>query len=188
MISERALESFEWLFENSVRENCISDNDDVCVVSSWSDAVPSSLVTRELVLLNIATYIFRVVTLIEFSKDKSTIAHLSRVLRRPESELQGQALQDAYAEFINMICGSVNRKLGQEFRHVGMSTPFVVDATCANYLHILKPTATRSYEFVVNDFARYRLTICVCVASERKLDFNVDRTHQEEESGELEFF
>ena len=190
MISANSIASIDWLFERSVRENSSSYPDDACIITNVSH-LPSGVTeeNRELVVLNISSYVFRIVAMIEFSKNKSTIAHLARTLRRPESELEGQALLDAYAEFINMICGAVNRKLCNEFRHVGMSTPFFIDHKCANSLSMLNPTATRCFEFVIDELTRYKLTVCVCVGKEKSLDFVVDRNDQEDVSnGELELF
>lgn len=191
MITASALSSIDWLFEKAAQESSTAGPGDSCIVTELppDSAFASKPKNRELVVLNISSYIFRIVTLIEFDKDASTISHLAKTLRRPESELVGQALVDAYAELVNMICGAVNRSLCTEFRHGGMSTPFFIDTDCANYLSVLNPTSIRAFEVVINEVTRFKLIACICVVREKTLDFNIDRSYQEDvATGELELF
>lgn len=190
MITEQALSSIEWLFERSVHENSLVDAEDTCTVNSLADA--SSAIAPEnaiLVALNIASYAFRIVILTEFKHDHSTIALLAKILKRPENELEGQVLHDACAEFVNILCGTVNRKLCTEFKHIGMSTPFFIDAACASYLSVLNPAAIRSLAFRINESAQFKLLLCVCVDKASSIDFSIDRTVDEDvATGALELF
>lgn len=189
MITASATSSIEWLFEESVRENSCAGSEDRCTMTqpSIQELLPKP--ENRLVVLNISSYIFRIVALIEFDEHPLTVAHLAKMLRRPENELEGQTLLDAYAEFFNMVCGAVNRKLSNKFKHVGMSTPFFINTACASYLSILNPAATRSFQVNINEQARFKLTVCTCVAKEKTLDFNIDRTAKKDVStGELELF
>ncbi len=191
MITANAISSIEWLFDKSVRENCSLGSEDRCTVTSLNESAEFSKPgKRKLVVLNISSYIFRIVALIEFQSDASTVEQFAKILRSSDMKLEGQALLDAYAEFTNMICGAVNRKLCTEFRHAGMSTPFFLDSSCASYISMLNPATTRSYEVVINEMPHFRLTLCVCVARDKTLDFNIEQSDDQEESatGELEFF
>ncbi len=191
MITASALSSIEWLFEKSVRENSCVDPEDSCVVISLPEVASiSKLVNRKLVVLNLSSYIFRIVALIEFNSDVSTLEYMAKISRSPDKKLDDHALLDAYAEFVNMICGAVNRRLNAEFGHVGLSTPFFLDSACVSYLSLLNPTAIKSFEFVINGLAHFRLTACICVARDETLDFEIDQSDDQEDasSGELEFF
>ena len=192
MITEGAMSSIEWLFENSVRENASSDADASECIISRIDELPSNSKgdNKKLVVLNISYYTFRIVVLVEFNSNAASTENFSQIVRSTGGQLEGQALLDSYAEFVNMLCGSVNRKLCSEFRHIGMSTPFYLDGSCVNYLSILNPTAVKSFEVAIREVACFRLTMCFCVASDKLVDFEIERssTQEVESSGELEFF
>jgi len=193
MITANAISSIEWLFEKSVRENSCVGPEDNCIVTSLPELASSTKPeNRKLVVLNISSFIFRIVALIEFDSNPSTTAHLAKILRSPDMRLEGQTLLDAYAEFVNMICGAVNRRLSAELRHVGMSTPFVLDSASAGYLPMLRPTKTKSFEVAVNETNFFKLTLCICVADDNSLNLNIDqsdKSDQEDHStGELELF
>jgi hypothetical protein len=190
MITASAISSIESMFEHSVRENSRVGAEDGCVITRLPGLAPADKPgNRKLVVLNISSFIFRMVVVAEFDSDASTVAHLAKILRIPDANLEGRALLDGYAEFVNMICGTVNRKLCAEFRHAGMSTPFFLDEACATYLAMINPAATRSLEVVINDSAHFRLTICTCVARDIELDFDIARFEQEgDPTGELELF
>lgn len=188
MITATAASSIAWLFEESVRSNS-AGKEDHCAIAMPSSLTPLPTPEANLVVLNISSYLFRIVALIEFDNHPQTIRHLAKMLRRPTIELDGHARHDAYAEFLNMICGTVNRQLSTQFRHVGMSTPFFINAACADYLPTLKPAATKPFEITINQQTRFNLTVCTCVAKGKALDFNIDRnTQQDVSTGELELF
>jgi hypothetical protein len=190
MISASATASIEWLFEKALRDNSILGPEDACVVRIKADMPPPvESATRRLVVLNIASYVFRIVALFDFDTNAATLAHLARIMRRGDEILDGRALLDAFGEFVNRVCGEVNRGLSANFRHAGMSTPFILEHTCLGYLSILKPSHVSSFEVTVNDAARFDVIVCICVDSETSLDFHVDRSAQEDAaSGELELF
>jgi len=190
MISASAIASMEWLFDKALRDNSILGPEDNCVVASQADlALPVGSATHRLVVLNISSYVFRIVALFDFGTDAATVAHLAKIMRRGDEILKGQALLDAFGEFVNRICGEVNRGLSTNFRHVGMSTPFVLENTCVNYLSILKPSQVSTFEVAINDAVHFEAIVCICVDSATSLDFKIDRlAHEETSSGELELF
>ena len=191
MITAKASASIDWLFEKSVRDNSVLDAGDRCVITAKAEmAAPVDGAKRQLVVLNISSYLFRLVALFDFATDAATMAHLARLSRTPDKALEGQALSDAYAELVNMICGAANRGLCAELQHAGMSTPFLLESSCARYLAALAPTRVKTYEVVINDAVRFDFTVCICVAQASTLDFDIDRTEKQEtaSSGELELF
>ncbi|MFA5170094.1 MAG: hypothetical protein WC426_00900 [Sulfuriferula sp.] len=190
MITENAIAAIGWLFEKSARENLSSLSQHDCKVMPLLDT-PKQYVDEKhsLVALNIASYSFRIVVLLDYYPTAAALGYLADVLRIADKKLAGQALFDAQGEFINMLCGVVNRRLSTEFRHVGMSTPFFLSSACGSYVAILKPTHAQSFEVSIDNTPLFKLTLCTCVASGTTLDFHVARTEQEEVStGELEFF
>lgn len=190
MISRDARESIEWLFDKAIREHSVKSAADSCEIQLHvGREAAGSASTAHLVVLNIASYLFRIVALFEFERDGRMKSHLAGLLGRDERTLDEQALFDAYAEFVNMVCGAVNRGLSARF-HAGMSTPFFLESACVDHVAILQPTEILALTATLNDSARFRLTLCIQVASNETLDFHVDRHEEQaqESSGELEFF
>lgn len=190
MITPDAIASIDRLFEKSIRDRSLAGPDDFCEVAIVPDVAPSAVEgKRHLVALTISSYLFRFVALFDFGRDAATLAHLAKLAHSPESALEGQALADAYAELVNMICGGVNRGLSTVFRHSGMSTPFVLESTCAGHLQILDPARYSTFKVTINGSVRFDVLLCVCLAPDTTLDFRVDRDEAEEAAaGELEFF
>lgn len=190
MITQSAIAGIEWLFEKAVRENSVSGPEDSCSLSKL--AVAKEVKDNEkqhLVVLTISSYLFRIVALFQFNKDQATIEHMARLSRSQTPELDEQALVDAYAELVNMVCGAVNRGLGTPFPHIGMSTPYALESSCANYMAALQPQYTQHYEVSVGDSVRFNLSLCLCAGADTSLDFRIDTYEAEEEaSGELELF
>lgn len=189
-VTAMARDALDWAFDKSIRENSVSDPLEPCVVTRLTESPPSTGdEQRQLVVLNMSSYVFRVVALFDFSMDAATRAHLAKLSRTPLARLDGQALLDACSEWVNMICGAVNRGLSARFPHAGMSTPFPLESSCAHHLSLLNPAWTRVFAVEINQSVRYNLNVCVCVASGSTLDFDLDRSAQEDaSSGELELF
>lgn len=190
MITANTIAGIESLFVKSVQDSCVVELGDHCVVRHVESLdSPAESARRKLVVLNISSYVFRIVILFDFDTDAATIAHLAKIARSTEEKMEGQALLDAYAEFANMICGAVNRSLCAQFRHVGMSTPFFLESACVQYVSMLNPTQVQAFEVVINDSVRFDFTVCLCVADDVTLDFNVAHLEQADSSnGELELF
>jgi len=121
MINANTSTAIDWLFEKSVRDNSVPGPEDHCVVTRTTE-IPSTDegAKRKLVVLNISSYVFRIVALFDFDSDAATTAHLAKIARRTDQTLEGQALLDAYTEFVNMICGAVNRGLSAARLDTGM--------------------------------------------------------------------
>ncbi len=195
MITPRASNAIGWLFENAIRETSLTQADGHCRIVAHpplSDATASTDDTvgpRRLVVLNISSYDFRIVALFDFACDGATVSHLAKTVRSEEGALQGQALDDAYAEFVNMICGSVNRGLCSQIQHSGMSTPFTLESSCARYLSLLNSEQVQHYAVTLTEEMHFRFWVCLSSAPQTTLDFDVPRTiAAEEASGELELF
>jgi hypothetical protein len=189
MISQSAKAGIEWLFEKAVRANSVCEGDSCTLVKVAAEVPTSGKVSQQLVVLTISSYLFRIVALFQFHDDAATNEQMVRMTRSQVPDLDAQALSDAYSELVNMVCGAVNRGLGVPFPHIGMSTPYILESSCANYASALEPQYLQRYEVAINDAMRFNLTICLCTGADTSLDFRIDTYEAEEESaGELEMF
>ena len=189
-ITQNAISSIEWLFQKSICDNSLAGQADRCVVTILADSAPIVGNTkRHLVLLNIASHEFRIVTMFHFGTDDATAAYFSAASRGSNKKLGEQILLDAYSELVNMICGGVNRGLRGEFRHIALSTPFVLEASCSKHVSALNCSMTRSIKVVINDSVSFDVIVGVSVAKGTTLDFKIDRMEQERTAcGEMELF
>jgi hypothetical protein len=190
MITAKASAALDWLFEKAIRDNSVLAGGESCTVSRKAEvAAPAEDSQRQLVVLNMSSYLFRIVALFDFDSAAAATAHLARQTMSGDRALEGQARFDACAEFVNMVCGAVNRGLCTAFQHAGMSTPFQLESSCARYLSVLTPSRVQCFEVAVDDGMRFNVTVCVCLAAGTTLDFDVDRSEPEVAAGgELELF
>ena len=194
MIGANAVKSFERLLDRALHDHCSADPADRCVVKflplgAPPQLKPAEMANRRLISLGISSYLFRVVLLFDFASDPATRQYLARSARIDTPMLDGKALNDAYGEFVNMVCGAVNRGLHGEFRHSGMSTPFALESSCCNYLEILQPDAVLTATATINDDVQLRVIAALCGAADVELDFSIETAAlAEANSGELELF
>ena len=194
MMTENTIASINQLFEDSLRATTPTGSEDGCTITFRSDMPLIEENEHCLVVLTLSSYCFRIVTLSNFNKDAATAIHLTKVTRSTQTLLEGQvlagqALLDAYAEFLNMMCGGVNRSLNIAFPDTGMSTPFILEHSCLQHIATLHPSHVQYMDVVINESVRFTLTVCICLSQENALDFRIERSTQENHaSGELELF
>jgi hypothetical protein len=187
MISSTAMASFDWLVRQSLQETCRPGGE--CEISLRARALsePDPAET-DLLLLNISSYQFRLMSLFHFCPDQAWRAQLGSILRSPDAVAE-HAMQDAHGELANMVCGAINRTLAREFRHVGMSTPLRLDPGCLGHFPMLNPDQVWTYAIDFGSGGRFALSICLFLNQGESLDFRLDQHAAEEESaGELELF
>jgi hypothetical protein len=186
MFTPGAITAISQLFENALVEHSRSGPDDDVGVERASVTTATD---GHLVVLNISSYLFRIVAVFEFGTDAASCAHMARLTRSPAPQLEGQALHDACSELVNMICGAVNRNLCTGFRHVGMSTPFVLERSCRDYLSGIAPDEIVTMAVAVNTDMQFGLTLCFCPDRTANVDFVLPPVVEEDTSaGELELF
>ena len=161
-----------------------AQSEDICEVSIASDL--KGMKATKCVVLTISSYLFRLMVLIYFTPDATTKSHFAKANRLHESDMSEQALIDAISEFSNMCCGALSRDLSPIFRHIGMSTPNILDTECASYLHLFKCGHTQHFKVEVNNHAHLHFSLCVSEYSD--IDFEVDTTTEDVSTGELELF
>jgi hypothetical protein len=189
MVSSNAAESIQWLFEKALSEN-IQGSIDLVHRLQESIGFHSRQAIRKnrLFVISIASYQFKIVTLFEFDHDHPGEPN-TRDSDVAQTSFVSSVVRRDPGEFVNMICGSVNRALGEHFPSIGMSTPFQVDASCSDHIHALNPAMTKVFDVCCEHHGKFRVAACVCLTKSSRMDFKVRRDMIEEQvSGELEFF
>ena len=190
MITQTAIASFERLLESALLDHCGPLSDSGGTVRFLpSSATGDGAKNHRLLALSISTFMFRVVMLFDFSPAFLNAGALVKAADAVEPEIKTNAQHDAYPEFVNMVCGYVNRGLQATFRHSGMSTPFVLETGCQAYLSILEPDYVIRAEVALSDSQRMFAMLALCVADGVALDFRAEtEAAADEAAGELELF
>jgi hypothetical protein len=180
MISSQAADSMERIFCRAVQARLPLGTDDNCEVTrekSIRSVLPHT--GENVVILTISSIMFRIIMVLHFEDDASTRAYCNA------QNAEGSLL-DVLLEAWNLCCGAVNQEVLEFFPDLGMSTPYVLGASCVNYLDELKPDYLASFAIEINGCARFTATLGVC--AQGAIDFIASETAIAETNGELELF
>lgn len=177
MISEQAKQSFDFIFKKSVLVNMPKSYDDVCDVISIKNE--AEIVASEFSIITISSPFFRLFVILHFNSQ-------SEKMKNYFSNKDNNSFLDAFLEFCNMCCGFMSRELQPHCGFLGMSTPYVLLNKSSAFIDDLHPNYVNSYKITISEEILLYGTICVCDYG--IVDFKVDTTIVEEDTGELELF
>ncbi len=184
MISERAKDGFDYLLQDALRKNLAASSADVCSVETIEDA--SEMTEKEIVVMSISSYLFRIITFFYFTLNDTTKDQFAKIIKVQVTDLDARAFHDAIGEFGNMYCGSLNRDVGKYFPNVGLSTPNILEKNCAAYITSLDCGHIQHYRVTVNSSVTFHASLCICAYAD--LDFIVEKDAAGVSDGELEMF
>lgn len=184
MISANAKEGFDYMLTAAVKSSFLASPEDTCDVRVIEDT--GDIKEKQVVILTVSSYLFRVLTLVHFTLNQPMKEHLASINRAPVEGMETQDFLDVISECGNICCGALNRELGKFYPHIGMSTPNLLDRNCLDYLQTLHAGYVKHFEVRINDSITMHASLCVCDYAD--LDFVVDKTESTEENGELEMF
>mgnify|MGYP001172379632 FL=1 len=179
MISEHAKHAVNAIFTKAAKANLTVNPEDSIEISQLSDTRLGDLPGKDIVVLTISSYLFRLLTIFHVNPDKATAAYFVK----PDSERQ---FHEVFGEHGNLCVGAMNRDLGNHFLHLGMSTPYALESKCAPFISELKPAYVSHHRIGINADISLHATLCLCAY--KPLDFRIDTSCQDEETGELELF
>ncbi|EJM97758.1 hypothetical protein [Herbaspirillum sp. YR522] len=183
VLSQSAQDGFDLLLGQALRASLVPPGQ-AAELTVLSDL--AGIDERQMVVLTVSSYLFRVMLMFHFTPDVATRAHFARLNQVAPGELGDQAFMDAIAECGNLCCGVLNRDLGNFFPHLGMSTPNVIDSRCAAYLQALNATHVRHLAVDIPDTRRFHVSLCISAHAD--MDFAVSAQEIEVDTGELELF
>ncbi len=184
MISERAKDGFNHLLQESLRKNLVTSSEDVCEIETITDV--SEMKEKEIVVMSISSYLFRIITFFYFTLNDATKGQFAKIIKVQVADIDESAFHDAIGEFGNMYCGSLNRDVGRYFPYVGLSTPNILEKNCAAYITALDCGYVEHYRVTVNRSAEFHASLCICDYAD--LDFVVEKDAEGVNDGELEMF
>jgi hypothetical protein len=184
MITERAKASFDHLLVSSLKSGMPVGGASVSVEPI--DAL-DEIKEKKIVILTVSSYLFRAMVIVYFKPDAATRAYFNRNAAEDAPELTDEEFYDRVAECGNVCCGTLNRRIGEHFPHLGMSTPNILDKDCMRYIDLLDCGLEKHY--MINLEGGLTMYASLCVTAYGKVDFHVDPIIDEDMSvGELEMF
>ncbi len=177
MVSENAKDGLNRIFARAAQASLAIGDADRVTVEPLAMAQPVD--TAHILVLTVASYVFRLLTVFHLNDDSATRDYFARgAPDRDFAEIVG--------EVGNLCCGAMNRELGEHFAHTGMSTPTLLGGACLRFLDELKPAHLARQRIVINDALTLHATLCLCAYA--PIDFRVDAHAAAPVSGALELF
>lgn len=183
MISARATNSFDQMLILGIKASMGEIASADCVVEVLGH--PEEIQESHVVLLTVASYVFRLSVLVYFSHDEPTKAHFANMTHVDPAKMTEQDFLDAIQECSNMCCGTLNRELVHTFPHVGMSTPNIIERECVSYLQSL-PGGHLQHFRVINNIGQ-NFYFAICVRDFADIDFEWAPVEEIDSSGEIKF-
>ena len=184
MISKRARESLDQMVTVGIIACLGGAEAEACKIT----LLPNSAEIQEskVVVLTVASYLFRLFVLIYFSPDESTKTHFASINHIDPAEMTEPELLDAICECGNICCGTLNRELARVYPHVAMSTPNIIERECANYLESLGAGHLQHFRALAGDGKLFHFSLCM--RNYADIDFEWAPEVDAVSAGEMEFF
>jgi hypothetical protein len=186
MITAGASAGFEGLLLQSLKKSMVVMPEDYCEVDVTPDSGGHE--KTSVVVLTSSSYVFRVMVLIYFNDDFETKTHFARRTGVNAEDMQQQDFMDALCEAANMCSGGFNRELGRFYPHIGLSTPNILERSCADHLHALHAGLVRHFRVIVNSATLFHASMCVCDYDTIDFTYIAPAAEDTVAEGELEFF
>ena len=181
MISSRSRESLDQIFSRSLRANLGKSPDDNVELLQLAENQLAAPSEKQVVVFTIASYHFRLIVLFHVDTGKVAEQYFC-----PNDTTR--SVTEVFGEIGNLCCGAINRELGKQFLHLGMSTPYVLDSRCTEYLSSLKPDHVTQYRIDINGVAALHATLCLCQYAPLEFVFDAISATGSEPTGALELF
>ncbi len=188
MITARTIAAIQSAFEQAVRENTRGSTE-ALMITPAPQSCPSEQNGRQLFVLTIAALEFRIVTLFDFCLDTASGNWFANLLGQEGRALAGHTLQDAMAEYVNMVCGAANRLISDDRRRTGMSTPFPLEPASRAQIQCIGTEQTLTLQVHSPQGMRYELLLGLCSTTTANVEFELTQhTSAQSVVGELELF
>nr|WP_315490146.1 hypothetical protein [uncultured Rhodoferax sp.] len=138
------------------------------------------------VMLTVASFVFRLSVMIYFSPDEATRGYFAGVNNVDPAEMNENAFFDAIRECGNICCGTLNRELATVYPHVAMSTPNIIERDCVNHLESLNGGHLQHFRATINGDRQFYVSLCVRDYGD--IDFDWAVAEDATAAGEMEFF
>ena len=179
MVSEQAKQGVNYIFTKAVNANLSMNPSDVVDVVQLPNRCLADTPGKNIIVLTISSYLFRLLTIFHVNSDQATENYFGK--SQPERDFH-----EIFGEIGNLCVGAMNRDMGNHFPHLGMSTPYALESPSLPFISELKPAYISQHQIGINN--NISLFATLCLSAFAPIDFKVDTTVFEEETGMLEMF
>lgn len=184
MISNRVRDSFDQMLMMGIKASMAGSSPETCEIAVLAN--PKEIQETTVVMLTVASFLFRLSVVIYFSSDDAIKAHFASLNNIDPTEMSDQAFLDAMRECGNICCGTLNRELSRVYPHVAMSTPNIIERECVDHLDTLKGGHLQYFRATIDGSKQFHVS--VCVRDYADIDFEWTMVEETTAAGEMEFF
>jgi hypothetical protein len=179
VVSEQAKQGVNYIFTKAVKANLSMNPSDTVEVIQLPNRCLADTPGKNIIVLTISSYLLRLLKIFHVNNDPATEDYFAK--SQPERDFH-----EVFGELGNLCVGAMNRDMGNHFLHLGMSTPYVLESPSLPFLNELKPAYVTQHQIGINNDVSLHATLCLSAYA--PMDFKVDTTVVEEESGMIEMF
>ncbi len=183
-MSEPAKTSLDRLFKMTLARHVSEISGQACQVETLLDT--SAITGQEFALITLSSSVFKCLNVFHLNYTERALQMFSSMSSRSASAFNQTQFRDAFLEFCNMCCGTMNRELHQYFPHLGMSTPYFLASDCIPFFRELKPGLEKNYRMTLDSGLVLHASLYVCDFG--LVDFTASYQETTEQTGELEMF
>jgi len=162
VLSERTVRNLSDAFLRAAHATLVRQAGDPCAIAPSTVAWTESRAGGGVLLMTVSSFTFRLIVVFQLADGQPTRDYYT-------AGNPGKSLDETFSEFANMCCGALGRELLAQFRHIGLSIPYLLEWQCARHLQELNPRLISSYDITICDAARVKATLALCC--ERPLEF-----------------
>lgn len=180
MVSSRASDSFLVILQRALQRSVADPHGATLSLEPSVAGNQEQYPNTRLVVLTLASFSFRAVLMLEIQASEGARKYL-----HDSDDLD--LIAEHACEIGNLCCGSMNRDLAVTFQHVGLSTPYVLDGRCLQYVASLTPDHQVRYRVLINDEPAFHVRLCI--NAYQSINFAAAEAVEEQASaGALELF
>lgn len=184
VVSDRARAGLDDFVMHAVKNSMAASGFD-CTANPAEDAIPPE---REVVMLTVSSYLYRVLLFIHFNRDAATRGYVADLAGTSLSEMDDERFNDVMMERGNLCCGALNRDIATVLPHIGMSTPCILHRSSMEHVSALAPAYTRRFKADVSPAVSLHFTLALCAFANLDFAFEPRTVEEDETAGELEMF
>jgi predicted lipase len=180
-LSDQSRINIERALHRAAKSYLLRDPADSWAIAASREPLASTTAGEKIILVTLSSFKFRLLVIFHVDEGPTLASYfVGRETKR--------SVEEAFYEIANMCCGALNRDITQDFRHLAMSVPYTLAATCMSYIPDLRPEYLSSSTVTINDNIQVRLTLCMCCSAPVSFSATGAASQSESDSGTLELF
>jgi hypothetical protein len=179
-ITDHSRANIERALQRAARAFLPRDPGDTCLIVENREP-PTAAPGEKLILVTISSFKFRLLLIFHIDAEPALASYF-------QEQGAQRGIEEAFYEIANMCCGTLNRDMAHDFKHLAMSVPYTLAGPCMEYIADVRPEYISRSTVTINDNVRVRLTLCLCCSAPVSFSATGAEREPESDSGKLELF